>query len=573
MGDFGSLFCPDAQDYARKCLALWIATTACAVGYAADPRAKTALPETPLTVCLSEPESVTGGDDIARLKHLASGVGWEFSPTAATTAGLKRIGIKTIRCINVDLPGRFAKDGQYVIKEPNYLLANLATCREVGARPHVVAAAGVPDELRLAERDLPPGERGLMGSQLRKAAFGPTDWLRFRNYCKAFFRYVLMTKGFADAEFEVGNEPDIGGAVVPRPPKPANGSAALYRAYFEWYCNVARAAVEFEREHPPQKVRLGGPALAWAFTFHFGDFNWASRFLRDCGQQKIKLDFIGVHYYGNISSIDGEYPAIYPSFIGMLADTQHACDKYCPGTPICLTEWGPSYHTDNSPTARVNANHVGAAWSAAFLNAMLVHGVDSALYLVTTDLAQPNRTGKLENVWGWPALFVNHQVFGEGYPKAVYHLFDMVHQLAGQRVAVKGGRRAVGAIAAADGPHHVLRLLVWNFAARLPESRPAEDSSTEAPLNIRVAGAPQFFGATSVAEWAWLIGPGAGDAVGAFDRGQPLTAANTAVKPIECFAATAEPQGLLVRYTLPRSSVCLIQLGQPNDRHPRPARP
>jgi hypothetical protein len=245
-------------------------------------------------------------------------VGWEFSPTAATTAGLKRIGIKTIRCINVDLPGRFAKDGQYVIKEPNYLLANLATCREVVARPHVVVAAGVPDELRLAERDLPPGERGLMGSQLRKAAFGPTDWLRFRNYCKAFFRYVLMTKGFADAEFEVGNEPDIGGAVVPRPPKPANGSAALYRAYFEWYCNVARAAVEFEREHPPQKVRLGGPALAWAFTFHFGDFNWASRFLRDCGQQKIKLDFIGVHYYGNISSIDGEYPAIYPSFIGML---------------------------------------------------------------------------------------------------------------------------------------------------------------------------------------------------------------------------------------------------------------
>jgi hypothetical protein len=155
----------------------------------------------------------------------------------------------------------------------------------------------------------------------------------------------------------------------------------------------------------------------------------------------------------------------------------------------------------------------------------------------------------------------------------MYHLFDMVHQLAGQRVAVKSGRRAVGAIAAADGPHHVLRLLVWNFAARLPESRPAEDSSTEVPLSIHVAGVPQFFGATSVAARAWLIGPGAGDAVGAFDRGQPLTAANTAVKPIEYLAATCEPQGLLVRYTLPRSSVCLIQLGQPNDRHPQPARP
>jgi hypothetical protein len=357
-----------------KYLALGIALTTCALGYAADPPPKAASPEVPLTVRLSEPFSVTGGDDIAKLKHLASGVGWEFSPTPATTAGLRRIGIKTIRCINVDLPGHFAKDGQYVIEEPNYLLGHLATCREVKARPHVVIGQTVPAALRLSEQDLSPSERGLMGSQASKATFGPTDWGRFRGYCKAYFQYVLVTKGFADAEFEVGNEPDIGGTIARRPPKPANGSAALYQAYFEWYRNVAQAAVEFEREHPSYKVRLGGPALAWAFTFKYGDFNWATRFLRDCGQQKIKLDFIGLHYYGNISSLDGQYPANFPSFVAMLANTQRARDRYCPGTPLCMTEWGPSYHTDNSPTARVNANHIGAAWSAAFLNAMLAHG-------------------------------------------------------------------------------------------------------------------------------------------------------------------------------------------------------
>ena len=270
---------------------------------------------------------------------------------------------------------------------------------------------------------------------------------------------------------------------------------------------MAQAAVEFSREHPSHKVRLGGPALAWAFTFHFGDFNWASRFLHNCGQQKVKLDFIGLHYYGNISSIDGEYQALYPPFTAMLADTQRSRNQYCPGTPIYMTEWAPSYQTDNGPTARVNASYIGVAWSAAFLNAMLVHGVDSAFYLVTTDLAQPNSAGKLEDIWGWPALFVNPQVFGEAYPKATYHLFDMVHQLAGQRVAVKGGHRAVGAIAAADAHRHVLRLLVWNFAARLPESKPAEVVGTEAPLSIHVAGTQQFFGATSVAVRAWMIRP------------------------------------------------------------------
>ena len=88
--------------------------------------------------------SVTGDDDIARLKHLASGVGWDFSPTSATTQRLKQIGIKIIRCINVDLPGHFTDDGHFVVKEPNRLLASLATCRELKARPHIIIAQGVP---------------------------------------------------------------------------------------------------------------------------------------------------------------------------------------------------------------------------------------------------------------------------------------------------------------------------------------------------------------------------------------------------------------------------------------------
>ena len=317
---------------------------------------------------------------------------------------------------------------------------------------------------------------------------------------------MLITKGFAGAEFEVGNEPDIGGAVARRPPKPANGSAALYQAYFEWYRNVAQAAVEFERQHPPHKIRLGGPALAWAFTFKYGDFNWATRFLRDCGQQKIKLDFIGLHYYGNISSLDGRYPTNFPSFIAMLADTQRARDRYCPRTPICMTEWGPSYHTDNSPTARVNADHIGAACERGFPRCHAGARRRLGLYLVTTDLAQPNRAGKLEDLWGWPALFVNRGVFGEAYPKATYHLFDMVHQLAGQRVAVEGGRNAVGAIAAADTQAPRVAPAAVEFrgaAARIQAGERSEHGRAAEHSRCR---ARQLVGATSVAARAWLVG-------------------------------------------------------------------
>ena len=74
--------------------------------------------------------SVTGKDDVQQLKRLASGVGWEFEPNAATTAGLRKIGIKSVRCINVDpLPGSFSPEGKFVVGKPDRLLAHLATCR------------------------------------------------------------------------------------------------------------------------------------------------------------------------------------------------------------------------------------------------------------------------------------------------------------------------------------------------------------------------------------------------------------------------------------------------------------
>ena len=540
----------------------------CVVGSAAEPQPSLAPKELQLTVHPAKPLSVTGGDDLTHLRHLASGVGQDHFPTAATTQGLKPIGIKTIRCINIVLPGHFDAEGQYVIEEPNRLSIILRVCRETGARPHVVMFQGFPPSLSFDIRDLPPEQRGLMGNQTTKEVFGPSDWTRFRAYCKAHFQYVLIDQGFADAEFEVGNEPDVGGTPAPRPPRPPNGSATAYQTYLDLYRNTAQVAVAFEQEHPGVKVHLGGPALAWAFTFRYGEFNWASRFLRDCGQQKIKLDFVGLHFYGNISSLSGAYPAHYPAFTEMLADTKKARDQYVPGTPIFMTEWGPSYITDNSPAGCVNAGHVGTAWCAAFLDTMLAHGVDSALYLATTDLTDRNTAGKWENVWGWPSFFVNPELYGHAYPKSTYHLFSMIHRLAGQRVTVDGGNGNVGAIAAADAQGQTLRLLLWNFAAQLPEAAPPIEKAVETTLSIRVADARQFFGVEQAAVRAWLIADGVSDAFGVFQRGETLTQANTALQQVKHITTESGPEGLTVRCAFPPSSVCLIRLiGENGDRN------
>lgn len=503
--------------------------------------------------------SVTGKDDLQRLKRLASGVGYEFEPNADTGAALMRIGIKTIRCINVDpLPGTFDTQGKFTAGELPFLNHHLDMCRAVGAKPHIIIATGIHPDLQVKEKDVKGKDESVMG-MIHSTIFGPTDWVKFQNYCEAYFEHVLITKKFPDAEFEVANEPDIGGATYPFPPKPSMGSRALYEAYFNLYKNVAIAAESFEKKHPGMKIRLGGPAIAWAFTFKYGDFNWAERFLRDCSEQKIKLDFIGIHYYGNISSLDGEYPTNFPSFTQMLTVTKAARDKYCSGVPIWFTEWGPSYTVDNSIPSSVNANHVGAAWSAAFLNVMLQCGVDGALYLVTTDLRQ-QIDGKWENVWGWPSMFVNPTVFGKAYPKAPFHLFEMISKLEGHRIEASRGKETVNCFASADKDKKKITLLIWNYGAEIPEKGAWVEKAVEQKTRVCVRDAAHFFQSKKVKVERWLVSESASDAYQVVSKGGKLTDDNTALKQVGSSRVKITDGKLECDFALPPSSVSLVVL-------------
>lgn len=498
-------------------------------------------------------------DDVRQLRHLASGVGWEFEPNAATTAALKRIGIKTIRCINVDpLPGYFEDgSGRFVVGQPDRLQAHLETCRAVGANPHIIIATGLHPDLRVQVEDVKHLGESVMGL-VPSGVYGPKDWTKFQAYCRAYFEYVLLKQGFRQAKFEVANEPDVGGAMCPLPPRPPMGSQALYDTYFTLYKNVAQAARQFEQEHPGVKVRLGGPALAWAFTFRFGDFNWAERFLQDCRREKLKLDFIGVHYYGNLGSLHGEYEGSFPSFDEMLRFTLAARDRYCPGVPLQITEWGASYQTTNEPSAAVNANHIGAAWGAAFLNAMLEGGVESALYLVTTDLRQ-ERDGKWENVWGWPSLFLNPHVAGGTIPKAPFHTLDMVSRLVGKRVAVTGESKHLRAFASADARRRRMTVLLWNYGYRIPEAAVGTEEAPPAQVVLRVEDAARLFGRAGTAMERWQVDAETSNAHALFLKGERPDA-RAELQRVAAGEVALDGSALTVSFPMPPSSVCLLTL-------------
>ncbi len=518
----------------------------------------------PIVVCVNPMRSsnVTR-DDIAQLRRLAAGVGWEFEPNEQTNEGLRKIGIKWIRCINVDpVPGKFNEKKEFVIDAhptgPSYidrLHSHFATCRAIGASPHIIIATGLHPDLVLQAKDVKTRDKSILG-MVHSTTFGPTDWVKFRNYCKAVFRYVTIEQKFPDACFEVANEPDTGGVVVERPPKPGMGSKGLYEAYLKLYKNVALAARQFEQENKGAHVTLGGPATTWAYTFKFGDFNWMERFLRDVRLGKIKLDFIGLHYYGNLSPIRGPstYSA-YPSFSDMFAKTRIWRDKYMPGVPICFTEWGPTYNTSLDEKSVHNGNHVGAAWAAAFLNQMLSEGVDRALYLVTTDLRQAVK-GEWRNVWGWPSLFTNNQVLGT-HPKAPYHVFQMVRRMAPKRVEASDPGGTLGCIASRDDRGR-LTVMLWNNSYQIRESDPGSEKGKDEQVNIRIAGANGYFkGAVHVRRY--LVSKTVSNAYHLFEKGEKIDS-RADLQMVEDRTLTQAGEALNIGFVQPPSSVSFLEM-------------
>ena len=521
-----------------------------------------------IDVFAGETQNVTSGNDIRQLKRLALSTGWEFSPNGITDAYLKDLGIDRVRCINIDrFPGEFDATGRYTIHGhmTTRLDRHLDTCAALDAIPHLIIGPSMPDALirRAVPKEVREGIMGNVGISGRR--YGPSDYTLYRNYFEAVFEYILVEKGLTNAVFEAFNEADIGGGFMYETPEvPGRGSKEAYDNLLKNYRTIAEAAARFEARHPGRKVVLGGPALAWAYTFKFGDFNWGNRFVEDCARNDIKLDFIGVHYYGNISPISGEtrteYNA-YPSFVKMVASLKQTIAKHKPGLPIYVTEYGPSFEVTSRPRAMVNGDSTGAAWDMAFMKAMLESGIDTAIYLVTTDIARKDKgTERLSNVWGWCSFFVNPDVFGYPYPKAPYHAFKMISELKGTRVKLDRAGGNTDAIAAMDPEQKTLQLLLWNYAADIPEVQLAIDRSVPEPLAITIRDARALF-AGNPRMISKLVDAEHGNIMRLRESDEPLTMAAAYAAVTEHGVVELDGDALVIHFTMPPSSVAMIDLG------------
>ena len=450
-----------------------------------------------------------GAGSIQPLQQLLAGVGYDFAPSPELAGPLQQIGIKMVRLVNVD--GDHQRDR---------LKRGLDWCQRIGARPHIIIGHTIPRWLSTHGED-------------RKC--GPKDWAAYLDYVQQIMYYVVIERGFREASWEVGNEPEIGGGVMRSFRQTRKfASEEEYQDYFEMYCHIAEAATKFEQVHPGVRIILGGPASAGVASYFFGKFNWHERFLRDIAQKGVRLDFFSFHYYGNQGAIGNRQNLTpYPSFEKIMANLHGWIDRYKPGLPIWITEWGPSFVGNLNPAGIINHNYIGAAWSAAFVGAMAQTGVDRAIFLLTADL---------KDNWGWPSLF--HKLT----PKPPYFVFEMFHKLQGQLVAVQGQSLAVGAFAARQGVR--LRLVIWNYNWLRGERDGGREGAKLEQVTVRINGlAPEPKGYQSSMS---QISEQYGNIINTKASPQPLDR-KLGTRPLQ--------QGVLsLDLTLPPSSVTLLEV-------------
>jgi xylan 1,4-beta-xylosidase len=450
---------------------------------------------------------VSGRNDIKLMRGYFQGASWEMPISQETWQHLQPLGISKIRLINVESQNMIQIETAKNEMKFNFssLLAGLQDCLKYGLKPHIIV-----------------GQRQQVALSISKngKSYGVSDWSLYEKYAYEFLKFVMVEQGFARADFEVANEPDINGAAWLLPDKLPNGDPAMYQAYLQLYQAWARAADRLMHEHPELNLRIGGPALT-AFTFAFGKLNWYDQFSKDVATQKLRLDFFSFHFYGNTAALAGLSAfGRYPTFVEQIVHIRNNLKNAGLGNvPIYVTEWGPSYVTSETPEGIINGNYIGAAWSARFFVDMAENKVDEGLALTLRDHLVPT---KLTNNWGWPSLLLSDGVT----QKALYNVALMFVKLPDQRVKASATRGSVGVVASADKTKvGVLAFNQdWNFSS-------SKERANSERVQIQIVGLP--FPASRVRVTRYLVDENHSDAYGFYKRGLPISPENVGLKQVE----------------------------------------
>ena len=261
----------------------------------------------------------------------------------------------------------------------------------------------------------------------------PKDYAKWDDLITQFTRHLVARYGIDEVSkwyFEVWNEPNLDfWAGDPR-----------QSTYFELYDHTAR---DIKAVSP--RLRIGGPATAQAA--------WADVFLRHCSENKIPVDFVSTHVYGNDKSEDvfGTHEQI-PRDRMVCRAVRKVHDQIkaseMPNLPLVWSEFNASYMNEPDVTDSV---YMGP-WMADTIR-QCDGLVDEMSYWTFSDVFEEQGVVKQPFYGGFGLIAAG------GIPKPVFNAFLMLHQLGEQRLAVSSD-----SVLATRRGNGTLEIAAWNMA-------------------------------------------------------------------------------------------------------------
>lgn len=281
----------------------------------------------------------------------------------------------------------------------------------------------------------------------------PADYARWDALIRAFAQHLIDRYGIDEVSqwyFEVWNEPNIDFWTG----RPAQ------ETYFELYDHTARALKQVSA-----RLRVGGPATAQAA--------WVDAMIAHAAQNRIPLDFVSSHAYGNDTAMDifGHPENIPPhQMVCPAVEKVHRqiLDSASPHLPLIWSEFNATYMSEPQITDSI---YMGP-WLAQTIRDC-AGKAEMMSFWTFSDVFEEQGVIRTPFFGGFGLIAMDH------IPKASFRAFELLHALGDERLPVSAAdvlatRRRDGTVVVA----------AWNAAepgASVPEKS----------IRITLQGAPQ----------------------------------------------------------------------------------
>ncbi|HEX7423484.1 MAG TPA: glycosyl hydrolase family 39 [Terriglobales bacterium] len=238
----------------------------------------------------------------------------------------------------------------------------------------------------------------------------PKDWNKWDDLITQFTRHLVDRYGIDEVSqwyFEVWNEPNID--FWAGEPKQAT--------YWELYDHTARSIKQVSA-----RLRVGGPATAQAA--------WADAFIRHCAENKVPVDFVSSHVYGNdraqdVFGTDEKIPRDQMVCRAVKKVHDQIRSSTMPNLPLIWTEYNASYSNEPAITDSI---YMGP-WLADTIR-QCDGVVDAMSYWTFSDVFEEQGVVKQPFYGGFGLIAAG------GIPKPSYNAFKLLHRLGDERISV-----------------------------------------------------------------------------------------------------------------------------------------